>query len=145
MKVIGQCHTCGVDQVEYEHEINQRYVKILQDTFGLIGPSVGIEPRAHGHKSDLDRVTYSYAKHFGLTAKVYDDRGRERRGWWQLTPLGWRFLRGYALIPRHVRTFRNETIWESDEKVNVDSVPAWKGWTHSDALASRRLRTPTNK
>lgn len=135
------CTECGAKCIEYDEHWNMRYTAMLVKVFKPLGVGIPVRPRDLGQFKDIQRVTYSYGKHFGVIEKVYRDDGTERRGWWQLTNFGDAFLHGLAAVPARVTTFRNEVIDRSEEEFFIQESPPWKNVTYESVLMNSRVHS----
>lgn len=80
-----------------------------------------------------EQMNWTKLRFHGLVAKVKNEDGSPKRGYWLITSRGFAFLRGEISIPNFVVTKQNKVIERSTTKVNLASVigsmPYWDSYS----------------
>ena len=68
-----------------------------------------------------ERANFSTLRQYGLVAKVLSAKGRPIAARWLLTPLGAKFLRGQATVPKRIKVMNNHRVkrLEGPERVDI--------------------------
>jgi len=124
-KVKSLCQNCGANMVAYWHTLSPGIVRCLLK----FSRAVNEKGRNHLHLlKDLNgenKLTehewnnFTHLRFFALVAKAKDEAGNRATGYWLLTSLGSRFLRGITEVPARVLTYRNVVQRHDDRTLHI--------------------------
>ncbi len=112
------CHHCGASMMQHRQTISRTLIEGLAKLAEHDGP-VNLK------KLGLSRSAWDNAqklRYWGLIQKEFGEGGRRLAGVWSITDLGRRFMRGEAMISKHVRTYRGETQSHEGPEITIDDV-----------------------
>ena len=110
------CPHCGQAIMKNRHSFH----RTLGHTLLKVADKFGSNQPFHLQRDiDLTRNEYNNfqkLRYWGLAEKKYA-LGIRQSGYWILTPLVYKFIRGEAKIPRSVTTFNNKVLEESNDEL----------------------------
>ena len=111
------CEECGARMKRYWHTLSPGLVGTLRKFGNVVKPNNNM---IHLQKHlDLDKNEYNNfqkLQYFGLVAKLVFN-GELRRGYWEITEDGRKFLKHDISMPKRVETFRDRIVDRSTERV----------------------------
>lgn len=124
-----KCPHCGASMKANEYKLTRGFVVLFHKIAKVV-----LEKKQNvvdfGESGDL--VKYGFSKteytvanklqHWGLIAHVQQD-GKNLRGKWLITRLGWAFLKNEASVPMSVYVFRRKTVEKSEQQVTISQFP----------------------
>lgn len=121
---IGECEYCGAKMVEYRHTLSKSLLRPLV-RFSRLG-------KGYHSPSKQEKMTHSQLanwqklRYWGLIAKAPDETGKG--GYWEITELGWGFLRGEYRVQKYAWTYRGDWRRFDGETQTVDQITG--GWKY---------------
>lgn len=111
------CNHCGAKVVEYKHSLSKG---LLRGLFKLAQNGGGpINIRTIG--MTVDQLTnFQKLRYWGLVAK--SDPENPKGGDWNITSLGWEFIKGQIRVNKSVWSFRGSFVRFDGELVSFEGV-----------------------
>lgn len=132
------CECCGAKIVEYRFVFNRGLAVFLGRLFDTSGPD------KQPVKTDSLKLTYSQRtnsqklRYWGLAQPVIDANTERKRGWWQITDKGMKFVLGQTTIPKYAYTMRNVITRLDGERIRFLQVS--NGYEYRKDYAEQVLR-----
>ena len=114
------CSACGAPICSHRHGMTG----ILIAGLGVLYRA-GPGPHHIPHLGMRNSVQTNFQKlrYWGLVRNAPSPQtGALQTGWWEITELGERFVRGEVDVPSHVVTYRADVIERSDTRVSIDDL-----------------------
>jgi hypothetical protein len=141
MSEVHTCPTCGHEATAYWKRLSTGNVDSLVKFRNAIGRLNRNEIHTYrdmdGTEDELtaaQKMNWTSLRFHGLVAKVKDENGDHKRGYWLLTSRGASFLRGELALPKSVKTLNNRVIGYSDEYTDIRRIRATKDLPYFDDI-----------
>jgi hypothetical protein len=132
MGKIQVCECCGANIIKYKRKLSSGILHglFLLDRLGGVSEFKLIQFKTFNNRTNFQQLRYwSFIEHV-------DGKGSA----WAITEKGLNFLKGIELAPKHVMTFRNEVIGQSDEMVSIDHVLGDHAYWHREDYLKNRIQ-----
>lgn len=111
--IVEHCGECGAKKVIYPHLLSPGIVSALRKA-----AQYSVENRKrHFRKRWVDPLltksessNWSKLRFHGMVAKIKDESGGIKRGWWVVTHRAWEFLAARLSVPQYTFTYRNRVV-----------------------------------
>jgi hypothetical protein len=117
------CECCGAPLVEYKHSLSKGIARCLYKLAQAGGGPIKLNelPLNHTQQCNMPKLQY-----WGLIEKSHPDSARA--GIWNITELGWSFLRAEMRINKCAITFRGNVERTEGDSVSIKDLT--DGWWH---------------
>lgn len=119
------CPHCGAKNVEYRFSINKGLVSAMRKVFDpkiiQLGVKISKEGLTYSEFTNFPKLRY-----WGLIRPFMNEESKKKRGWWQLTEMGRKFMLGQSQVLAIAVTVRGKVVRHEGPEVYIGDI--FEGW-----------------
>lgn len=119
---IQYCEACGAKMIAYKKKLNKPICSAMIKIYKKLGANQFGDIAKLDNLSHQQKCNFQVLEYWGMMKRPSPEDKTARGGWWAVTDLGEKFIKGEVSMPIWIRTYRGKAKERSNEMVKISDV-----------------------